>query len=331
MSTRHNVVRLLADGTFHSGTDLGKRLGVSRAAICKAVRGAEETGLEIHSVPGRGYRLERPLEPLARARMLRWLGPLAGRVRDRLTVLDEVDSTNRYLLAEAGTGVKTFHGAVCLAESQPRGRGRRGRQWVTTPYHNLMLSVGWRFECGPGDLSGLSLAAGVAVLRALDSYGVRNAALKWPNDILCQGRKLGGLLLDLQGEASGPSDVVFGLGVNGYLAATDAQRIDQPWIDLATVTGKTVERNRLAALIVRELFGAIERFTVQGFAAFRAEWHRHHAHQGKAVRVTQDDQTFRGLAEGVDEHGALKLRDSRGYVRVFHSGDVSLRAQGQPA
>jgi BirA family biotin operon repressor/biotin-[acetyl-CoA-carboxylase] ligase len=194
-----------------------------------------------------------------------------------------------------------------------------------------MLSMGWRFTCGPGGLSGLSLAAGLAVLCALERYGVGELSLKWPNDILCRGRKLGGLLLDLQGEASGPSDVVFGLGVNGYLAAADARRIDQPWIDLAAVTGRPVARNRLVALILRELFETIERFADKGFAAFRDEWHRRHAHQGAAVCVIQDEQRFNGVADGVDEHGALRLRDSRGQVRVFHSGDVSLRAPGRPA
>jgi BirA family biotin operon repressor/biotin-[acetyl-CoA-carboxylase] ligase len=325
MSTRQAVVRLLADGEFHSGTDLGSKLGVSRAAIGKAVHAVIEAGLEVHSVTGRGYQLARRLEPLDRRRLLKFLGPGAARVRDRLTLLDEIDSTNRYLLEESGVRVPTFHGSVCLAEAQARGRGRRGRHWITTPYHNLMLSIGWRFDAGPAGLSGLTLAAGVAVLRALKDYGVSGVMLKWPNDILWEGRKLAGLLADLQGEASGPSHVVLGLGVNGYLAPREAARIDQPWADLATITGRNVERNRLAALIVGELFAAFDKFAAQGFAAFRDEWQRCHAHQGKPVRLSLDEKTYSGVVEGVDEHGALLLRDGTGKARVFHSGDVSLR------
>lgn len=325
MSTRQAVVRLLADGEFHSGTDLGEKLGVSRAAIGKAVHALAEAGLEVHSVTGRGYRLARALEPLDRRLLLKHLGPVAARVRDRVTILDEVDSTNRFLLDEAAATVSTFHGSVCLAEAQAHGRGRRGRRWVTTPYHNLLLSIGWRFESGPARLAGLSLAAGLSVLRALEEYGVHGAMLKWPNDILREGHKLAGLLADLQGEAGGPSQVVLGLGINGHIAPREAALIDQPWTDLATVTGRTVERNRLAALVIGGLFKTLERFAAEGFDAFRGEWQRCHAHQGKAVRLTQDEKTYNGVAEGVDEHGALLLRDAAGKVRTFHSGDVSLR------
>lgn len=325
MSTRQSVIRLLADGEFHSGTELGRKLGVSRASIGKAVHVLIDAGLEVHSVTGRGYRLAHALEPLDRRRLLRQLGPLAARVRDRLTILGEVESTNRYLINEAGVSVPTFHGSVCLAEAQARGRGRRGRHWVATPYHNVMLSIGWRFDAGPNGISGLSLAAGLAVRHALEKYGVQGAMLKWPNDILWEGRKLAGLLVDLQGEASGPSHIVLGLGVNGYLAPREAALIDQPWVDLATITGRTVERNRLVAQIVAELFAGFDKFANQGFAAYRDEWQRCHVHQGKPVRLTQDEKTYTGVAEGVDEHGALLLRDGTGKLRPFHSGDVSLR------
>jgi BirA family biotin operon repressor/biotin-[acetyl-CoA-carboxylase] ligase len=326
MLTRTRILRRLADGDFHSGTDIGRALGISRAAVGKAVHALIEAGLEVHSVTGRGYQLARALEPLDRRSLLKHLGPVATRVRDRLTLLDEVDSTNRYLLDEVGMSLPAFHGSVCLAETQARGRGRRGRHWITTPYQNLMLSIGWRFDAGPAGLSGLTLAAGLAVLRALREYGVQGVMLKWPNDILWEGRKLAGLLADLQGEANGPSHVVLGLGVNGYIAPREAALIDQPWADLATITNRMVERNRLAALLIDGLFASLDGFAARGFAAYRDEWQRCHAHQGKTVRIMQDEKTFTGVAEGVDERGALLLRDGSGKVRTFHSGDVSLRA-----
>jgi BirA family biotin operon repressor/biotin-[acetyl-CoA-carboxylase] ligase len=265
-----------------------------------------------------------PLEPLDPRRILKLLGRDAAAIRDRLTVLDEVDSTSRQLLEQAS--LTAFHGAVCLAEAQPRGRGRRGRSWVTTPYHNLMLSMGWRFEAAPAALAGLPLAAGVALARALDAYGVTGIALKWPNDILWNNRKLAGLLLDLRGEASGPSAVVLGVGINGYLAPREAAVIDQPWVDLRTITGRTVDRNRLAALVIGELRAAVARFEREGFAPFRDPWQQRHLHQGRKVRLLQDERVFEGVALGVDEHGALMLREGAGRTRAFHSGDVSLRA-----
>lgn len=206
------------------------------------------------------------LEPLDRRVILKHLGTAADGFRDRLTLLEEADSTSRVLLARVADA--DFHGSVCVAESQPRGRGRRGRAWVTTPYHNLMLSMGWRFSGAPAAMTGLSLAAGLAILEALEDYGVREGGLKWPNDILWDGRKLAGLLVDLQGEASGPCAVVLGVGINGYLDPRAARTIDQPWVDLHTITGRTVQRNRIAALVMARLRAVFTRFDREGFAPF---------------------------------------------------------------
>ncbi|MCK7498149.1 MAG: biotin--[acetyl-CoA-carboxylase] ligase [Comamonadaceae bacterium] len=219
------------------------------------------------------------------------------------------------------------HGArVCLAETQTAGRGRRGRGWVATPFHGLLLSVGWRFESGPAVLSGLSLAAGVAVLRALDAFGVPRAGLKWPNDVLIDGRKLAGLLVDLRGEAAGPSFAVLGLGLNVHIAAAAAAFIDQPWTSLREWLPAPVDRNRLAALLIGELTAMLVEFERSGFAAFGAAWERHHVFAGQPVRVRHAHGDAVGVAVGIDEHGALQLRDPSGAVRALHSGDVSLRA-----
>jgi len=324
MTTRSEVLRLLADGGFHSGTDLGRQLGITRAAVCKTVGALAGAGLDIHRVTGRGYRLPQPVQPLDRRAILRHLGAQAAELRDRLTLLEETDSTNRYLLER--TGLANFMGAVCLAEAQRAGRGRRGRQWVATPYHNILLSMGWRFPAGPGIVAGLSLAAGVAVLRALEDYGVQGARLKWPNDVLWEEKKLAGLLVDVQGEAAGPSLVVLGVGLNGYLGARDVARIDQPWTDLRTVTGALVDRNRLAAYVIRALRDMFEQFADKGLAAFRDEWQRRHLYHGRRVRLLAGEREIVGTVAGIDAHGALLLRDARGRTGAYASGEISLRA-----
>ncbi len=324
MTTRTEVLRLLADSGFHSGTDMGRRLGITRAAVCKAIKSLTDAGLDIHRVTGRGYRLPQPVRPLDRRAILRHLGAPARDVRDRLTLVEETGSTNRYLLERAN--LASFVGAVCLAEAQTAGRGRRGRQWVATPYHNILLSMGWRFPAGPGIVAGLSLAAGVAVLRALEEYGVRGAVLKWPNDVLYEEKKLAGLLVDVQGEATGPSLVVLGVGLNGYIGERDAARIDQPWTDLHTIAGEPIDRNRLAALVIRELRDMFELFADKGLAAFRDEWQRRHLYHGRRVRLLAGEREMTGTVEGIDAHGALLLRDARGQTRAYHSGEISLRA-----
>jgi BirA family biotin operon repressor/biotin-[acetyl-CoA-carboxylase] ligase len=326
MTTRAEILRMLSDGAFHSGTDLGKKLGITRAAVCKNIRRLTQSGLDVHRVTGRGYKLDAPLTLLNRSRILKHLGAAAADFRDRLHLLDETDSTNRHL-AELIAHAKTLNGMACLAEAQSGGRGRRGRAWVATPYHNLMFSMAWRFTGGPGLVSGLSLAAGLAVLQALDEYGVDGAGLKWPNDVLWDGRKLAGLLADVQGESAGPTQVILGVGVNAYIGREDAERIDQPWVDLRNILGETADRNRLAALLIRHLRRMFQVFTEKGFAPFREEWVARHLYHGRRVRLIQGDREFLGTVEGIDENGGLIVRLANG-KQVFHSGEISMRAAG---
>ncbi|MHB8743669.1 MAG: biotin--[acetyl-CoA-carboxylase] ligase, partial [Sulfuricaulis sp.] len=203
-------------------------------------------------------------------------------------------------------------------------RGRRGRAWVATPYRNLMLSMAWRFPGGSNIISGLSLAAGVAVLQALEEYGVTDARLKWPNDVLWNGRKLAGLLADVQGEAAGPTAVILGVGVNGYISGDDAKRIEQPWVDLHNITGDTVDRNRLAALVIRQLQHMFQVFAEKGFAPFRAPWQARHFYHDRPVRLIQGERQILGTVEGVDENGGLIIRHAKGR-QVYHSGEISMR------
>lgn len=323
MNTRTEILRLLADGELHSGADLGRRLGVSRAAVCKGVKALCAGGLAVQAVIGRGYRLETALTPLDRGRILRHLDgvPIPAR---RIEILEHVDSTNRHLLAQA-IAAPDPGGNVCLTEVQTRGRGRRGRHWIATPYQNLMLSISWRFASGPAMVSGLSLAAGVAVARALERYGVRDAWLKWPNDVLWEERKLAGLLVDVHGEASGPCTVVIGVGVNCRIAPAEARRIDQPWVDLYTITGVAPDRNRLAAFLIQAFQDMFRTFGESGLAAFRAEWSRRHLYTARSVRVWQGETSFDGEVEGIDESGALHVRDAHGRTKTFTSGEISLR------
>ena len=446
MSTRLAILQMLADGQLHSGADIGRRLGVSRAAVHKSIKALSANGLGVRSVAGLGYRLDAPSVPLDRERIARALDS-AGKAAPRIEVVESVDSTNRRLLPRA-LADSDPSGMVCLAEVQPQGRGRRGKSWVATPYENLMMSMAWRFDAGPAMVMGLSLAAGVAAARALEAYGVPDAGLKWPNDVLWRdrmtsssspvrttshavssltpnplptgmetftnfpspsgrgqrvragvpsspsllgrsrasrapadprasctspegegnepsaaardplhlgegaapahpalatfahpcaaesvrlrgssmGRKLAGLLVDVHGEASGPCTVVVGIGVNCRISESDGHRIDQAWADLHTIMGATTDRNRLAALLIDRLDDMFRTYAVSGLAAFKAEWNRRHLYADKPVRLVRDQASFEGTVDGIDDHGALRLRDADGRIRLFHSGEVNLRA-----
>lgn len=319
MTTRHDLLRLLSDGRFHSGTDLGAQLGVTRAAIHKAAQSLLAGGIDLHCIPGRGYRLAEPFVPLSSEAIRAELA--TSGLTPQVEVLQETDSTSQALWGD----VASLSGRICLAERQSAGRGRRGRQWMATPHHNLMLSIGWRFESGPAALSGLSLAAGVAVLRALDDFGVRDTGLKWPNDILLGGRKLAGLLVDLRGEAAGPSLAVVGLGLNVWLGEREAAQIDQPWASLSEQLSVPVDRNRLAGRLIAGLLDLFGRFDREGFEPWRAEWERRHLYHQQAVCLQLGDRQVGGTVVGIDPSGGLRLRDLHGQVQSFHSGEVSLR------
>ncbi len=323
--TRKQLIRLLADGGCHSGEALARALGLSRAAVWKNLRGAAaDLGLRLQAIPGRGYRLERPLEPLDSLSILQEMAPEARARVPALHLLEQADSTNAALLRIAAAGGAS--GTLCLAERQSAGRGRRGRPWVSPYGTNIYLSLLWRFPMAPAELSGLSLACGLAVLRALRDLGVLELGLKWPNDILHQGRKLAGLLIELSGEAGGPTQAVIGVGVNTFLPPESGRAIDQPWTDLAQVAGAgAISRNRLAGRLAARLVETLGRYGSEGLRPWLEEWQRHDLFYGRAVALHQGaGQLVRGMHAGIDPSGALLLA-VEGRVQAFHAGEISLR------
>jgi len=315
------VLRRLADGDFHSGEALARALGVSRASVWHAVRDLEAAGLEVYKVHGRGYRLAQSIGLLDRAAVAARLG--ADAARYSLEIRDSVDSTNSALMALAGQGAAS--GTVLAAEWQPHGRGRLGRPWRASLGEALTFSLLWRFARGAAGLSGLSLAIGMAVARALEETGARDVALKWPNDILWRGRKLGGVLTELAGDALGPTAAVIGIGLNVRLSEATRAAIGQPAADLSEACEDAPDRNRMLASVLLELGRVLAEFEREGFAPLRKEWQGRHAHQNARVKLTlPDGGTLSGHARGVGEDGALLLETRTG-TRRFHSGEISLR------
>lgn len=316
------TLNLLAAGEFRSGQDLAATLGVSRGAIWYALRGANEFGIEIHKVRGRGYRLAQPLSLLDLAEVLRELGAHASRFT--LELLDSTESTNTLMMQRAAGGAAG--GSVIATEWQTHGRGRRGRNWHSTLGGALTFSLLWRFQQGVGFLAGLSLAIGLALARSLALLGVHDAGLKWPNDVMWRGGKLAGILIEMQGDMLGPSAAVIGIGLNCRVPDVLRTRIDQPVVDLEEAGGGAPNRNRILAVLLVELERTLLAFARDGFAPLREEWERRHVYQGKAVNVAlPDGSKVSGTAEGVAEDGTLLIATKTGQRR-FHSGDVSVRA-----
>jgi BirA family biotin operon repressor/biotin-[acetyl-CoA-carboxylase] ligase len=315
------VLRLLADGEFHSGEDLAHKLDISRATIWNALKEMDEAGLALYKIRGRGYRLAEPLQWLDITKIASALGTQANRFN--LELIDYADSTNTLLMQKAALGA--VPGSVIAAELQTHGRGRRGRNWHSSLGGALTFSLLWRFNQGVGSLSGLSLAVGVALLRALDSLGVDGMALKWPNDVLHHDCKLAGILIEVQGDVLGPSLAVIGIGINLKLSEQVKKLIGQPATDLYSITGKLPERNLVLGCMLRHLAQVLDTFAVRGFGGLRAEWVEHHVYHNKNVRIMlPDNAAEEGMVTGVDNEGALLLKTRSG-ERRYSTGEISLR------
>lgn len=287
--------------------------------------GLPALGLEYSAVTGKGYRLARPLELLSKPEISAFLDRHAALRISAVEIHDRIDSTNSHLMACARRGAAS--GLISLAEHQTAGRGRRGRRWVSPYGGNLYCSVLWRFrDCGLAGLSGLSLAAGVAVIRALRRVGVTEAGLKWPNDLISRERKLGGILVEAAGESDGPCFAVVGLGLNLRLSEREGLDIDQPWIDLAALAGAdAVSRNKLAGLVLSELVRALSDFEAHGVKVFLDEWRKHDRLYGREGVLLLSDRQIYGILAGIDDNGLLILQGADGRRQLFASGEISVR------
>lgn len=324
MDKLYPLVQLLADGKFHSGEALAEQFGVTRAAIWKQLkRLAQLPGIRVDSVRGRGYRLAVALELLDQQRLLASVGEVEQARLQQLHILPSIHSTNTFL-AERGRP-KNGHGAVCIAEHQTTGRGRRGRNWASTFGQNVYLSLDWVFDLPLRELSGISLVAGVTLARVLSENGVADHCLKWPNDVHIAQRKLAGVLVEAFGEAEGPARAVIGIGINLRMDKEDADSIDQPWIDLAAVMKQPPSRNKLAGDLLNGLLQACMTYQRVGLAPFLAAWSEYDHYRGQAVQLLMGDQVIKGQYQGLDSSGGLILESSRGR-RVYHAGEISMRA-----
>jgi len=283
-------------------------------------------GATVHAVRNRGYRLPVVAEPLDGGRIRALLGE---GVRERIRRLDTVwtvGSTNTVLLERANPPVGSSE--ALLAEYQTAGRGRRGRNWVAPPGGSICLSVSWMFGEVPRDLSALGLVVGVCALRALSHLGVDRVRLKWPNDLLVEDRKLGGILIELRAESSGPACVVIGIGLNVALGASLLEKVAAMGlapVDLAAAGLKERARNAVAAGLISSFVRGLLEFERDGLKPFVREWMEADALRGRPVTVTGAETSAKGVARGIDLDGALLVETPQGLMR-FISGDVSVRA-----
>lgn len=319
------LLRELSAERFISGVELAEKHGVSRSAISDALKDVNNLGVQVFSLTRRGYRLAEPLQLLDIDVIRQRMGSSAHRLDLRLA--DVIDSTNTELLNQAASGAVS--GTCLAAELQTAGRGRRGRVWKSALGASLTFSLLWRFEIGAASLGGLSLAVGLAVANALRALGI-DAELKWPNDIVVDGKKLGGILIETQGDMLGPMIAVIGVGLNVRLPESIKLTIDQPVTDLATVSADAavaspaLNRNILLPAILAQLVAVLDQFQRGGFGSLRDQWRVLHAHQGCWVDVNGATECFVAKVLDVSEDGALIVERDGARLRLT-AAEISIR------
>jgi BirA family biotin operon repressor/biotin-[acetyl-CoA-carboxylase] ligase len=321
-----NVLRLLTDGKRHSGEALAKQLGITRSAVWKHVSRLNQWGLKIDSKRGSGYRLSRPIDPLNQEMILAALNRSVAQKVVSLEVFPELDSTNHHLLASPPPPSGAL--SVCLAEFQRAGRGRRGRLWSAPFGSGVCLSAGWCFDEMPRDLAALPLAIGVITRGVIHSMSDRWLSLKWPNDLVWDDRKLGGILVEVSAECQGRCYVVIGIGVNVSMGS-DWLKVVSDWpsgaTDLCQMTeGNPPLRNAFVCRMLEELVTLLSSYSSGGFKDYHAEFGSANYLQGREVAVLDGQRSFVGIVDTIDSDGALILQTETGGRRII-SGDVSLR------
>ena len=330
--TQDKILNILKDGQFHSGESLGEALGCSRTAVWKQLQKLESLGLSIESIKGTGYRVSGGFELFESELIVGKLKSEAAEQLSNLEIFKSIDSTNNHARKKAER--EPCSGAVILAEQQTAGRGRRGKTWVSPFAANIYLSIVWDFEQGAQALEGLSLAVGVAVKRALNSHGIKEVQLKWPNDIYVDGKKLGGILLEMIGDPAGQCSVIVGVGINMAMPADQGANIDQLWTDVRTQmqtqqpeNERQVQlgKNHLTSSLISEIIILLSDFQAQGFSFYRDEWQAADAFYGLQAAIHTPQRSISGTVRGVDPNGALRLELDNGEIETFIGGELSLR------
>ena len=308
------LISILADGEFHSGEQLGEQLGMSRAAINKHIQTLRDWGVDVFTVPGKGYSLPDPIQLLNEELIKSQIE--TGSV----AVLPVIDSTNQYLLDRIE---KLQSGDACIAEYQQAGRGRRGRQWFSPFGANLYLSMFWRLEQGPAAAVGLSLVIGIVMAEVLRELGAENVRVKWPNDLYLNDRKLAGILVELTGKTGDAAQIVIGAGINLAMRNVATDVINQSWINLQEA-GINIDRNALAIKIIKELRKALYLFEDEGLIPFLPRWELLDNFINRQVRLIIGDKEIHGISRGINEQGGLLLEQD-GVIKPWVGGEISLR------
>ena len=329
----NKLLNILSDGEFHSGQYLADTIGVSRTAVWKLIAKFQSWQIDVYSVKGKGYKIPGGLDLIDKKR----LTTLVSRKLKHFPNIElqtTIDSTSSYISnqwrknsknAPVDSGSK---GSVCIAEHQTEGRGRKGNKWVSPFGANLYFSLGIELPVGLSVLGGLSLAIGIGLTEYLNKITSQQVKLKWPNDLLCDNKKIAGILVEASGDSTDTSFINVGIGINWNMPIKFAEGISQPWINLKEILPASIDRTELMSNLLIELDKTIESFILEGFELFNKRWSENSAFIGKKILIKSklglENNIIEGVEQGIDKNGAIRVLTEQG-EKSFYSGEVSLR------
>jgi len=317
-SNLNNIINILSDGKYHDGTSIGSALNITRSAVWKTIKKLQNYDIPINRTKGRGYIMSEPFIMLDKSEIqcdLRYKATV-------IDILESTDSTNKYLHQFYGTSKTRF----CLAEYQTNGQGRFGRKWHSPFAQNIYLSCLYSFKKDISELSGLSLVTSLAVVKSIqECLGLDNIKIKWPNDIMYNDKKLGGILTEIQAEAHGISQAIIGIGINVNSPTDKHHNISTPWTSLRAIMHRYINRNQLCVTLINNFLSYLNTFTAEGLKAFLEEWRHVDYLSNKNATLTIAHHKIQGKVLGINQHGHILLRTNDGTAQAFSSGDAILK------
>ncbi len=316
------LIKILSDGQYHSGEALGKELDISRTAIWKIMNQLGQYGIYCQRLHGQGYCIPGGIEFLDEQLIQSQLNFDVKKMISKMDFHLSVDSTNQSLMARIKQGALPV--LVSTAEHQTQGRGRRGRHWQSPFGKNIYLSFSWSFLDGPSKTAGLTLAIGLGIVEVLEHFGICDLGLKWPNDVLWQGKKLAGVLTEMHMDSLGVCHVVIGLGINVDLPKQAKADICQESVDLLQILNKRISRNTLFVALMNHLISLVSKFNEDGFSSFEKGWEKYDLLKNQQVMLRLMEHKIFGKALGIDCDGGLKVQHED-TVTTYHAGEISIR------
>ncbi|WP_367606612.1 biotin--[acetyl-CoA-carboxylase] ligase [Legionella sp. W05-934-2] len=314
----YQLLNYLSHDCWVSGPNLADKMGLSRTAIWKQVKKLQSNGVAIEN-SHHGYRLSDSLILLNQSSIDSGIDAEWHEQGIELLVLPTIDSTNTYVKRH----VKTKPWTVCVSEQQTAGRGRLGRSWASPFGENMYLSIAWRTTVSLAKLSGLSLAASLALRNALRPW-IDNLKVKWPNDLFWQGKKVAGCLVEVTAESHGNSLIVVGLGLNINTQTRDRPLSHLPHCSLRDIVKRSVNRNEIIVATINHCLHAFKQFEFQGLTPLQNTWKEADYLYNQPITIYQSQKQIQGIAKGINDLGHLLVEQENGLIEEISSGDATL-------